>query len=55
MNRRSGYQLRDNGTYPRFGPFGTRNGATIPTSPQSVVKQIIGSASEWETIVSTVG
>lgn len=37
-------------TYPRLGPLGTRNGATTPTSPHSVVKQIIGSASEWETM-----
>ncbi|KAK0137465.1 Snake venom metalloprotease inhibitor 02D01 [Merluccius polli] len=43
--------LRDNGTHPRFGPLGTRNGATIPTSPHSVVKQIIGRASEWDTMV----
>lgn len=40
-----------NTTYPRFGPLGTRNGATTPTSPHSVVKQIIGRASEWDTMV----
>lgn len=35
-----------NTTYPRLGPLGTRNGATMPTSPHSVVKQIIGRARE---------
>lgn len=33
-------------TYPRLGPLGTRNGATTPTRPHNVVKQIIGRAME---------
>lgn len=39
--------------YPRFGPFGTRNGATTPTRAHSVVKQIMGSAREWDTMAAT--
>jgi len=38
--------------HPLFGPFGTKNGATIPTRPHSVVKQIMGKASECETIAT---
>lgn len=33
-------------TYPLLGPLGTKNGATTPTSPHSVVKQIMGRVSE---------
>lgn len=40
--------------HPLFGPFGTRNGATTPTRPHSVVKQIIGKASECDTIATLV-
>lgn len=40
--------------HPLFGPFGTKNGATIPTRPHNVVKQIIGKASECETIATLV-
>lgn len=39
-------------TYPRLGPLGTKNGATTPTRPHSVVKQIMGRAKEWYTMAS---
>lgn len=39
-------------THPRLGPLGTRKGATTPTSAHRAVKQIIGSASECETMTA---
>lgn len=29
-------------THPRFGPFGARNGKTMPTTPHNAVKMITG-------------
>lgn len=29
-------------THPRFGPFGARNGKTIPTTPHNAVKMMTG-------------